>query len=167
MTIGEWGLGIGPNPHFILGKYPKIVICPKCKDVCILNIKNYKINLTGCKNGHNTRNIFLNDFKETQMIKESKIICEDCKTNTKLNAYKNQFYKCFTCKKNLCLLCQKKNHNEHIIVDYEYKDYFCEIHGENYIYYCTLCNINLCDICEHDDKHKIINLKILIKKKKY
>ena len=101
------------------------------------------------------------------MIKESKIICEDCKTNTKLNAYKNQFYKCFTCKINLCLLCQKKNHNEHIIVDYEYKDYFCEIHGENYIYYCTLCNINLCDICEHDDKHKIINLKILIKKKKY
>ena len=32
----------------------------------MMNIKNYKINLFGCKNGHNINNILFEDFQKTQ-----------------------------------------------------------------------------------------------------
>ena len=34
------------------------VICSECKENCFINISNYKINLFGCKNGHNISIIY-------------------------------------------------------------------------------------------------------------
>ena len=37
----------------------KNVICPICEENCLLNIKNYKLFLYGCRNKHNTENILI------------------------------------------------------------------------------------------------------------
>ena len=44
----------------------KDIICPECKDNILINIKNFKINLSGCKNNHNINNILLNKYEESQ-----------------------------------------------------------------------------------------------------
>ena len=44
-------------------KKSNYIICPKCREICIYEIKDYKIKLYDCKNGHITDNIDLNDMK--------------------------------------------------------------------------------------------------------
>ena len=61
----------------------KNIICPKCKENIKMDIKDYKINLYECKNGHKKENILLNEFEETQNIDLNKIICDICKNNNK------------------------------------------------------------------------------------
>ena len=53
----------------------KNIICPICKENILINIKNFKINLSGCKSNHVHNNILLTLFKETQKINLSNIIC--------------------------------------------------------------------------------------------
>ena len=36
----------------------KDIICPECKDNILIDIKNFKINLSECKQNHNKNNIF-------------------------------------------------------------------------------------------------------------
>ena len=43
----------------------KEIICPECKENILLNIKDYKINLYECKNGHKIENILINEFENT------------------------------------------------------------------------------------------------------
>ena len=143
-------------------KYSREIICPECKEICMMNIKNYRINLFRCKNGHNINNILFEDFQKTQEISEYKIICNECNKNTKAETHKNTFYKCCKCQKVLCPLCQNQKHKDHIIIDYDYKEYICNFHGEKYSYYCKECNMNLCDLCEHNNKHEIIHLKKIV-----
>ena len=50
------------------------IICPTCKKNILINIKNYKINLYDCKNGHKIENILLNEYENLQKIDFSKII---------------------------------------------------------------------------------------------
>jgi len=60
------------------------------------------------------------------------------------------------------------NHNkEHKIIDYEFKNYLCNTHGERYILYCSKCHLNLCDICQqdHDKNHDFIYLNEKMPKK--
>ena len=52
----------------------KDIICKKCKEDVLINIKNFKINIYGCKNNHKTNNILLNEFENTQKIDINKII---------------------------------------------------------------------------------------------
>ena len=80
----------------------KDIICPKCENNCLININEYKINITGCKYYHNTNNITLNEFINNQKIDSSKIICNDCENNNKSKSY--NFYRCLTCKKYICPL---------------------------------------------------------------
>ena len=44
----------------------KDIICPICKENSLIDIKDYKININGCKNNHQNENILLNLFEETQ-----------------------------------------------------------------------------------------------------
>ena len=74
----------------------KEIICPICKEDTPINFHDYKINLI-CKNNHNINNIFIKDFKNTQKIDISKIICEICKITNKSETNKNEFYKCLKC----------------------------------------------------------------------
>ena len=73
--------------------YSKEIICPKCGESAKIDITEYKT-IIKCINGHNTGNIFLKDFKETQKLDLSKIICDECKINNKANSDDNQFYRC-------------------------------------------------------------------------
>ena len=140
----------------------KEIICPKCYEMCFLKIKDYKIKLYDCKNSHITKDILLDEFENTQKINISKIICNNCNRNNKSNTYNNKFYKCLTCKQNLCPECQLTHVKQHSkIIDYDDKDYICDIHKLCYYTYCDECNKNLCMQCqnEHDKGHNIIEYR--------
>ena len=152
----------------IIEKNKKInnILCPKCGEICIINIKDYKITLNNCDNGHRTTNILIEEYlNQIKKIDESKIICNICNKN-KSEVYKNQFYKCCKCNINLCPLCKSNHDKEHIIIDYELKYYICNIHGERYISYCKECKKNLCDMCEleHNENHNYINYREILPK---
>ena len=61
------------------------IICNKCGENIKILIENYKIKLFGCKNGHEINNISFEEFENIQNINESKIICDKCIYNNKIN----------------------------------------------------------------------------------
>ena len=125
----------------------------------------YKINISRCKNNHNVNGISLKEFQNFQKIDSSKIICNDCKNNNKRTTY--NFYKCLTCKKDLCLLCMNKTHKEHDNIEYDKLNYICNLHNEPFSSFCNKCNQNLCMFCEseHKDKENIIYYRDILPKK--
>ena len=128
----------------------KEVICPKCLEEIKLKIKNYKISLYECKNGHNIDDIYFKDFLNTQNIDLKKIICNNCNQRNKYDSYNKQFYTCCTCSKNLCPLCQSSHEKSHYIIDYDKTNSICKEHFESYYSYCKNCKKNLCMKCEKD-----------------
>ena len=111
----------------------KEIICKECRENCFLNIENYKILLNGCKNGHKSDNLFLNEFHRTQMVDENKIKCCYCKED---KVTKNKIYLCNSCNKIFCTLCNNKYKNEHKhhnIINYDDKNYIKII----YVIYIT------------------------------
>jgi len=42
----------------------KNAICPICKELCLINIKDYKIFFSNCKNKHKISNILFNEFDD-------------------------------------------------------------------------------------------------------
>ena len=141
----------------------KEIICPECGDICLMKIKDFKITLFQCKNGHKINNILLDEFNNTQKINETKIKCFNCNNNKNIS-YNNKFFICLTCNKNICPLCISIHSKEHKIIDYDEKNYICHIHNNSYVSYCEKCNINLCSQCEkeHDKTHKKIDFKNII-----
>ena len=120
------------------------VICPKCKELCKYEINNYKIKLYGCKNGHITNNIKLDEFKINQSIDISQIKCDKCKDKNKSNTFNNEMYICYECKMNLCPLCKSIHNKNHSFINYDNKYYICNKHNESYTEYCNDCNIDIC-----------------------
>ena len=131
-------------------KKSKYIICPKCKENIGIKIKDFKIQLYDCKNGHIINNLSFLDFEESQMIDESKIICDICQDSNKSKTYQNSFYICFSCKKNICPLCKMSHDNNHILMDYSQKDFKCNIHNELNNFYCIQCKKDICILCEKD-----------------
>jgi len=121
------------NNNIINNKYFK---CPECKENIRMKIKDYKIELYDCKNNHYIDNILLEEYENTQKMDISKIIYNICNKNNKSYTYKNGFYICNTCKINICPLCKSNHDKNHNIINYDQKEYICEIHNENYIKYC-------------------------------
>ena len=113
--------------------YSKDTLCPKCGQCAKFDITEYKI-LLQCRNGHNLGNIFLKDYKDTQKIDITKIICDDCLIKNKAYSYKSIFYRCNQCKKNLCISCQNKHNKDHICINYDDKNYICDIYIMKNIY---------------------------------
>ena len=140
----------------------KDVICPECKESIKMDIVNYKVILSDCKNNHKFDKILLNEFDDTQKIDRIKIICDICETSNKSNAYNKQFFRCNTCQKKICPLCQSKHDKSHKMINYDDKNYVCETHNEIYNSYCEKCKINLCTMCEGEHKHKKIYFKDII-----
>ena len=83
-------------------KKSKDIICPICKEICFIEIKDYKILLYNCENNHRKENILIKEFDETQNINLSKIKCDKCKERNKGNTHNNEFYKCLNCKIDIC-----------------------------------------------------------------
>jgi len=135
----------------------KEVICPKCLEEIKLKIKNYKISLYECKNGHGISDIYFKDFLNTQNIDLKKIICNNCNLRNKHDSFDKKFFTCFTCGINLCPLCQSNHDNSHYIIDYDKRNSICKKHFESYYSYCKNCKINLCIKCEkaHSNHEKI------------
>ena len=132
----------------------KEIICPQCGDENILiNIKNYRISLSGCKNGHNTNNLFLGNFINSQKIDTSKIICNKCNKINKSDAYNKEFFRCNKCNMNLCPLCKSIHEKSHNIINYDKKNYICPEHNCFYIKYCNQCKKNICIQCEKNHKN--------------
>jgi len=118
-------------------KESKEIICPKCNENILIKIDEYKIYLFNCKNNHEKNNILLNEYENN--IDISKIICNNCKIKNKSNTDNNEFYRCNTCKINICPLCKSSHNKEHIIINYDNKNYICEIHNKEYVKYCKDC----------------------------
>ena len=134
----------------VLFQKSKEIICPICYDNSKLCVEDYNLFLYGCKYNHKIDNILINEFEKTQYIDMSKILCEICQVKNKGKTYNNMFYRCNTCKINICPLC-KSNHNKtHNIIDYDNKNYICERHNEIYSLYCNNCAVNLCMYCENE-----------------
>jgi len=145
------------------------IICPKCKENILINIKNYKINLYDCKNGHKIENIPLNEYENMQKIDFSKIICDGCYKFNRNNIYNEEFYICNECQFNLCPLCKLKHHKNHNIIKYNDKNSLCKKHSERYIKYCKDCKENICFLCTYENNghngHNIIELGSIIPNK--
>ena len=152
------------NINIIESSFP---ICPLCCENSILEIKDYKINLQGCKNGHSINNILINEYEKLQKIKLSKIACNECKTNNE-NDFNKEIYICNICKKNLCSKCNQEHDKSHKSFNYESKNFICKEHNEIYTFYCRECKKNLCSICKKEKDHldhDIIELKTLLQNK--
>ena len=145
----------------------KKIICPICKENCRMCIINYKIILFECKNGHKTNNILLKEFDNKQQINEYLITCDVCDYENKGSSHENKFYQCLTCKKKLGVLCKEKHKKEeHNIIEYDKKDYYCEIHNDYFYSYCQECRLDICMNCFSDHKdHNIIEYQKIIPKK--
>ena len=147
-------------------KISKDIICPICKENALLDIKDFKINLSECTMKHKIKDILLNKFEESQKIDLNKIKCNICKQNDKGHTHNNLFYICKTCNKNICPLCKSIHDNKHSIINYDDKDFICKKHNEPFNKYCKTCKDNICIICENKHKkHEIFDLnEILINK---
>ena len=95
----------------------KYIICPECKESARILFNDYKFEIYECKNRHKMNNIYIQNFKNSQHINESKIKCNDCNEKNKSNSYENAFYICYNCKQNLCPLCKSKHNKTHNIID--------------------------------------------------
>lgn len=137
----------------------KEIICPECKEISLINIKNYRINLFGCKDMHIKNNISFNEYKNTQDISHIECHC----SNKIVNMYNHTWYICNTCGINLCPICRSKHDVTHYIINYEDKYYFCNKHKEKFTEFCEICNKNLCPVCvyEHELHNNSNNIKLL------
>ena len=86
-------------------KQSKDIICPICNEICLINLNDYKITFSNCRNGQRFTKIMFDEFFDFQKIYESKIICDECigvDKNKKSKVNNNLFYKCFICNINSC-----------------------------------------------------------------
>ena len=140
----------------------KEIICPICNEELLIKLKDYKIDLFDCKNKHSIYNLPLN--KNMLNVDLTKIICNNCKSKNKYNTYNNEFYRCFTCKINICPLCKSIHDKNHKIIKYDNKNYYCDKHYMNFIKYCKECKMDMCIKCvqEHNNHDNIDLGEILI-----
>jgi len=106
----------------------------------------------------------INEFIESQEIKENEIKCDICYNDKSL--YNNNFYMHESTKK-ICQLCKKKHieDKEHKIIYYDKRFSYCNNYLIENISYWSSCNKNLCQKCEKEhENHK--NKIILYKKEK-
>ena len=141
------------------------IICPQCKESVIISVKDYKVFLSECKNGHKYDNLLLSQFNELQTEDISQILCGICK-KSKSQTFENKMSFCLDCKINICNLCISVHDNNHNKIEYEKKNYICRNDGENFTSYCQTCKKNLCVSCENDhNQHEVIPFSKLMKNK--
>ena len=91
----------------------KDIICPKCKELTLMNIEDFKLIFHGYKKYHRISNILLNDFEECQKVDKNKLRCNIC---NKQNIFNNiQFFICNKCDKIIRPLCKLTHDKNHII----------------------------------------------------
>ena len=53
-------------------KQSKNIICPFCYEICLINLNDYRITFSNCKNGHRFTKIMFDEFFDFKKIDESK-----------------------------------------------------------------------------------------------
>ena len=146
------------------------IICPKCHQYIIMEINDYKISLSKCKNGHVFNNIYLKNFYSTQkyeqvkkLLKEKKKIIEE--EDPKINEIKEEDKNSIAPPTPL----SSKDIRVNEINEKEEENLYstkCEKHKmQQYSSYCLNCKKNLCSECEmnhnlfrkNNDTHKIMH----------
>ena len=146
-------------------KKSKQVICPICGESAQVKLIDCKISIQECKYNHKIEDLNFIEFETSQLINESKIICNKC-DHSKGNTFGNEFYICKSCNLSLCPICKFRHDKAHDIIHYDDKYFICGLHNELNSLYCKNCKKNLCTLCEQDhDDHDIISLGKLIVKK--
>ena len=142
-------------------KKSKIMKCPLC--ICnnaIIEIKNYKLNYYGCCHGDEAFNKRFDDYKKDQLINLENIKCHGCQKTQ--NDDLRDFKKCLQCSKEFgkakyfCYNCSLNHHNNHILIKYDEKYYYCQKHiSKKHLFnsYCFNCKENLCQECEKKGDH--------------
>jgi len=139
-------------------KKSRIIKCPKC--ICndsIISIDNYHLTFSGCKYNHTVNRLF-NEYKESQKIDLSQIVCSKSGCTKNQRDDPQDFYKCLTCTKSLhhtkyyCNKHSLEHDKSHIKIKYDEKNYYCEKYFHKFIKYCFTCKRNLCHDCL--DEHK-------------
>ena len=148
----------------------KEIYCPEqdCKEPVLIDINSFRINFKECKNKHQINNIPLKDYEKSQTINQEDIKCDLCYIKNKSNTPNNEFYFCNTCSKSICPSCKSTHDENHIIINYEDKNYLCRKHNnEQFFKYCETCKEDICIQCINEDEHKGHNFidfeKIFIK----
>ena len=160
MFVAVFSLYLNDNQKVIVES--KEIICPKCFEQYRIKIEDYNIILFDCKNNHITY-MSLDKFKESQKIDLSQIKCHFCNNKSMGNSFDYTFYYCLNCKKNICVLCKTKHKENHIIINYDQKEYKCPIHFDSYYKYCHDCKMNICMLCnQNHSSHKLENFENII-----
>ena len=142
----------------------KEIICSECYDSALLSIEKCYIKIHDCKNGHTVGVVLLDEIEENQSIDFTQIKCENCRIYSRGYTYQNEFYRCNTCKMNLCPICEIDHDKTHIIISYDRRNYVCDKHRRSYHSFCKDCKINLCALCEKaHETHKLIYLHKMMK----
>jgi len=149
------------------------IICPKCHQYIVMEINDYKIFLSKCKNGHEFNNIYLKDFYSTQKYENVKSLLKD--KNEIKKEEDNNIEEIKEEEKNNVApptplsskdienneIKDKNGNNEEYI--YSTK---CQKHKlQQYSSYCLDCKKNLCSECEmnhnifrkNNELHKIMH----------
>ena len=140
------------------------IVCPSCYSSALLDIEKYQIKIHDCRNGHNVGSFLFDEIEESQLIDFTQIKCEKCKIYSRAYTYQNEFYRCNTCKINLCPICEMKHDKNHQIINYDRRNYVCDDHKRSYHSFCKNCKKNMCVLCEKEhSKHKIVYLAKMFK----
>ena len=152
----------------------KNIICPICKENIFIEIKDYKIHLNNCINGHKLEFLF-KDFCETQKSIYFESGCDFCKIKNKNNLNNNELFQCITCGNILCHSCEifhNKNHkinsyfNELSIKDCNTSTNISNIHKENNDrFHNTILKNKMSEFKQYIDKFKK-NIKEILNKLK-
>ena len=98
----------------------KDIICPDCKEIALIEINNFQINIKNCKNNHQRNNISLNEYEQTQKIDFDNIINYENK-NYICEKHNESFINyCDICKKDICYRCKNISCKEHKIIEFDF-----------------------------------------------
>ena len=102
-------------------------------------------------------NILLNEYENKQKKDISYVKCDKCyKVNRSFN---KKVYICNQCNINICYSCRLKHNKDHIVINYNDKNFLCRKHNDRFIDYCEECKENLCFFCYNgNNKHKNHNI---------
>ena len=53
----------------------------------------------------------------------------------------------------MCPLCKSNHDKNHLIINYEDKNYICKKHNDSFTKFCKTCNEDICIICENEHKN--------------
>jgi len=155
----------GKKESFVLSveKNIKIIQCPNCNyGDCVVSLLGYKTTFYNCKHKHLHIGLYDTYFTD-QVYYPERINCADNKENCKKNAKNDpDFKQCLTCSqinkttKSYCSNCIKQHREKnHVIINYEDKNYYCRKHIKKMEKYCFQCKKNLCESCvEEHEKEK-------------